>query len=140
MSVWPDFPSTNLSLHGSEGALISVSVTVEPRYLEELLEALAQLDFPVNPQIYHDAAVRYFYPDGRQQTEPTTIVEFPAYAGHLAKVRQVLRAHGFPEDSLHVADMLDELHSDSHPEPAPPGAPYEATLRIKHVHAVAAAH
>ena len=58
MSVWPSVPSTHSpALRGSDGELVSVSVTVEPRDLEDLLEALAALDFPVNPQIYHDAAV-----------------------------------------------------------------------------------
>ena len=40
-----------------------MSVSVEPRLLEDLLEALSQLQFPINPQIYHDAAVRFLYAD-----------------------------------------------------------------------------
>jgi hypothetical protein len=36
-----------------EGDLVSLRISVEPRLLEDLLEALAQLDFPVNPQLYH---------------------------------------------------------------------------------------
>ncbi len=32
---------------------ISLSIATEPKLLEDLLEALASLDFPVNPQLYH---------------------------------------------------------------------------------------
>ena len=69
MSVWPkplprgwgDTPS----LSSSEGALVSVSISVDPHCLESLLEALAQVSFPINPQIYHDAAIVYRYADER---------------------------------------------------------------------------
>ena len=44
------------TLCGREGVLVSVSIHVDPRHLESLLEALAHLQFPINPQIYHDAA------------------------------------------------------------------------------------
>jgi hypothetical protein len=132
MSVWQTTPAKQLSLRGSEGALISVSVIVDARDLEELLDALAQMSFPINPQIYHDAAVRYLYADGRQETKPTTLVEFPAYAGRLPEIRDALAAYGFAPDSLHAAGMLDEIHSGPHLEPAPPGAPYQARERIKH--------
>ena len=41
------------SLSGSEGELVAVSVSVSPHDLEALLEGLACVDFPINPQIYH---------------------------------------------------------------------------------------
>jgi len=134
MSVWSGAIATGASLNSSEGALISVSVTVEPRLLEDLLEALAQLKFPINPQIYHDAAVRYLYADGREEIQPTTLVEFPAYVGRLSEIRGVIQAYGFPAGSLHVAGMLEEIHADSTPEPAPAGAPYVSLIRIKQAH------
>jgi hypothetical protein len=124
MSVWPQTASTGASLIGSEGALVSVAIHVSPRFLESLLEALAELDFPVNPQIYHDAAIVYEYGDGRERTEATTIVEFPAYAGRLTKLRTALEAYGFDPESVTVTGMLDELHSEGPAEPAPPGADY----------------
>ena len=130
MSVWQSGFATSPSLNSSEGALISVSVTVQPRLLEELLEALAQLRFPINPQIYHDAAVRYLYADGREELHPTTLVEFPAYANRLPEIRQTIEALGFPRDSLHVAGMLDDIHDDLRPEPAPAGAPYQSVVRV----------
>ena len=84
MSVWPSASSPHFpALCGSEGELVSISVIVEPRDLEHLLESLALLDFPINPQIYHDASVVYVSRDGSQVSQPATIVEFPAYAARL---------------------------------------------------------
>ena len=137
MSVWQNDIADSPSLNGSEGALISVSVCVQPRLLEDVLEALAQLEFPINPQIYHDAGVRYTYADGREETQPTTVVDFPAYAGRLPEIRRIFEASGFPAE-LHVASMLDEIHADCGPEPAPPGAAYVSRALLKHLHAAAA--
>jgi len=139
MSVWPNSVAIAPALNSSEGALVSVSVSVEPRLLEELLEALAQLQFPINPQIYHDGAVRYLYADGREEIHPTTLVDFPAYAGWLPEIRRVLEMYGFAPDSLDVHNMLEELHAEPAPESAPPGAPYVSLIRVKHLH-LAATH
>jgi hypothetical protein len=125
MSVWSYVPQTHSpALRGSEGELVSVSVTLEPRDLEDLLEALAELDFPINPQIYHDAAVVYVDRGGGQREEPATIVEFPAYAGGLSKIRSVLESAGFGSQSMSVSPMLEEIHAADRTEPAPPGAGY----------------
>src|SRR6266851_7992138 len=125
MSVWPYASSPDSpALLSSEGELVSISVAVEPRGLEDLLEALAALDFPINPQIYHDAAVVYVDRGGGQQEDPATIVEFPAYAGGLAKIRSVLEASGFGTQAVSVSPMLDEIHAGDRTEPAPPGAGY----------------
>lgn len=88
-------PAT-LPLLGSEGALVSVSISVEPPRLEALLDALAHLDFPVNPQIYHDAG-------------PRTIVEFPAYEKRLSEIRALLETCGFPVGSVAATGMLDSI-------------------------------
>ena len=85
MSVWSTTVSTTHFLAGAEGVLVSVSVSVEPRRLEKLLDALAQLDFPINPAIYHDV--------------PATRVEFPAYEDRLPEIRLMLESHGFPSAS-----------------------------------------
>ena len=137
MSVWLNSATARAALNSSEGALISVSVSVEPRLLEELLDALAQLQFPINPQIYHDAAVRYLYSDGREEVLPTTLVDFPAYAGRLPEIRRVLEMYGFSPNSLQVMSMLDEMHAQPLPEPAPDGAPYVSSIRMKHLHSAA---
>jgi hypothetical protein len=128
MSVWP--------LSSSEGQLVSVSIRVDPGQLESLLEALAQVSFPINPQIYHDAAVVYRYPDDREETESATLVEFPAYEARLSEVRKGLEAYGFEPASMLVVAMLDEIQSSAQPEPAPPGARYISRYRIKHRAAV----
>jgi hypothetical protein len=119
------------SLLGSDGALVSVSISVDPRHLESLLEALANIEFPVNPQIYHDAAMIYVYSD-RQESAPTTLVEFPSYAGRLGEVRRALAAYGFDPAEVFVTGMLDEIHATPAREPAPDGAPYRWRYRLKH--------
>jgi hypothetical protein len=72
--------------------LIVARVLVEPRHLEELLEGLAGLDFPVNPELQHRTG--------------SVIVEFPAYAGHVEAIRNVIRRLGFDEQSLNVFGAL----------------------------------
>ncbi|HWE48971.1 MAG TPA: hypothetical protein VG273_04250 [Bryobacteraceae bacterium] len=98
MSVWPKTGPASLSLPGSEGELVSVSIQIAPRDLESLLEVLAAIEFPINPQIYHDAA-------------PGTVVEFPAYENHLSEVYTALQASGFPADCLRVTPMLQVIQA-----------------------------
>jgi hypothetical protein len=120
-----------VALCGREGALVSVSISVDPRHLESLLEALAQLNFPINPQIYHDAALIYRFPDSHEETEATTLVEFPAFEAQLDDVRAAIQAYGFDPRTLRVTGMLDDIHAESGEEPAPAGAPYVSLLRVK---------
>jgi hypothetical protein len=95
MSVWSDaVVAAALPLLGTEGALVSVSISVEPPRLEALLDALAHLDFPINPQIYHEAS---------------TIVEFPAYEKRLPEIRGLLETCGFPAKSVAATAMLDSI-------------------------------
>src|SRR3974377_147427 len=100
---------SSASLATTEGALVSVSIHIDPRYLEVLLEALARIDFPINPQIYHDAEIVTVHTDGNEEVEAATVVEFPAYLGRLEEVNLGLRAYGFSGDTVHVISMLDEL-------------------------------
>jgi hypothetical protein len=118
------------TLAGSQGALVSISISVSPHLLESLLEALAQLQFPINPQIYHDGLIVYHFAD-HQESESVTLVEFPAYAEQLAEVRTVLHGADFDPASIQVTAMLDEIHTGSLAEPAPPGAPYLSRSRLK---------
>ncbi|HEY6333156.1 MAG TPA: hypothetical protein VI756_27785 [Blastocatellia bacterium] len=84
---------TTRSLFGSEGELVSLRVAVEPKLLEDLLEALARLSFPVNPQLYH---------------RPSQVtVEFPAYSALVDQVRDTLRRHGFSQAHLEVSRGLE---------------------------------
>jgi hypothetical protein len=97
MNVRPESLSAGRpSLTGAEGELVSVSIAVEPRLLEELLEALADLPFPLNPEISHNPEAR-------------TIVEFPAYAGRLPEIRSALGGRGFDPASARTKNMLEQI-------------------------------
>jgi hypothetical protein len=100
MSVWSTAVSATLPLLGTEGALVSVSISVEPPRLEALLDALAHLDFPINPQICHDAG---------PATDPAAMVEFPAYEKRLPEIRSLLETCGFPAKSVTAKSMLDSI-------------------------------
>ncbi len=84
--------SSRASLFGREGELMSLRVATEPKLLEELLEALAALDFPVNPQLYH------------RPTE--VVVEFPAYSSQVDLVRNALLKQGFDAAGVEVSKPL----------------------------------
>lgn len=96
VSVWRSSDAIP-ALFGSEGELISVSVSVAERDLESLLEALAEVDFPINPQIVHSNG------------SGGTAVEFPAYSSGLDQVRMVLARHGFNERQLRVTGILEQV-------------------------------
>lgn len=83
-------------LFGSEGELVSLSIAVEPKLLEELLEALASLDFPINPQLYH-------------RTDKV-LVEFPAYSRQVQKVHDTLLHSGFGASGLEIGHPLALSH------------------------------
>jgi hypothetical protein len=119
------------SLCGRDGALLSVSISVDARHLESLLESLAQLLFPINPQIYHDAALVYRFADAHEESEETTLVEFPAYEGQLEAVTSAVEAYGFDRRAIQVTGMLDEIQPEPHLEPAPKGAAWLSRYRVK---------
>jgi hypothetical protein len=83
-------------LAGSEGELVAIRISIEPRLLEETLEALAQVPFPINPEICHG------WP---------TVVEFPAYRSRLAELRAVLQRNRIPTQAVEVSRMLDAILS-----------------------------
>jgi hypothetical protein len=94
MSAWPD--NKNPSLRGAEGELVSIRIAVEPRLLERLLDVLAGLGFPINPQLTHHAAV--------------TMVEFPAWASRVCEIEGALVRSGFDGACLSVTGMLAAIH------------------------------
>lgn len=101
MSVWPTADPAP-GLRGAEGTLLSIRISVEPRLLEQLLETLAEVPFPVNPEIFHPLPAA-------AGERSRTIVEFPAYETRLGEVRQALARHGFDPDCARVASMLEEI-------------------------------
>ncbi|MBM3811677.1 MAG: hypothetical protein FJW20_08570 [Acidimicrobiia bacterium] len=98
MSVWASRFTDHPILTGREGELISLRLAVEPRLLEELLESLAALSFPVNPNIEHKFGEK-----------PEAVVEFPAYEEQLKEVRTALHRAGLGASELTVRPMLGEL-------------------------------
>ena len=80
------------ALFGREGELISLAIATEPKLLENLLEALASLDFPVNPQLYHRPA--------------EVLVEFPAYSSQVEQVRDALLKQGFDASGIQMSRPL----------------------------------
>jgi hypothetical protein len=106
MSVWQWAPSA-AAIRGSEGELVSVSISVSPRDLEALLESLAHVHFPINPQIYH-----------AEDDSARTIVEFPAYSNGLPQVQAALAASGFDPEAIRVRGMVEQIQSLLDHEPA----------------------
>ncbi|BDC50846.1 hypothetical protein F183_A31620 [Bryobacterales bacterium F-183] len=76
-------------LQGAEGELVLLRITAGARQLEEVLETIAALPFPINPEIVHGDA-------------GTSFVEFPAYSSRVAEVRNALTGRGFPASMLRV--------------------------------------
>ena len=97
MTVLPINADSPGSLFGREGELVSVRISVEPRLLEDLLETLAMLDFPLNPQLYHHTA--------------KVEVEFPAYSTQIKQVCEALQSRGFDQDSVELSRVLARAHS-----------------------------
>jgi hypothetical protein len=85
------------ALFGREGELISLAIATEPKLLENLLEALASLDFPVNPQLYHRPA--------------EVLVEFPAYSTQVEQVRNALLKQGFDASGIQMSRPLARAES-----------------------------
>ena len=100
MSVWP-IPNEPPILHGVEGDLLSVRVTVEACWLEELLEALAHAPFPINPEIRHHAELCR---DGR--SVPAVHVEFPVWRQRIPEIRRMLDESRF-QPILEITNMLE---------------------------------
>lgn len=123
--------SAGSPLNGPEGPLVSVSIDIDRRDLESLLETLANIGFPINPQIYHDACFIYWREDGSKHIETVTLVEFPAYAGQLDYLREALRAADFDPEKVAATGMLDALRSENLPELTPPGSLYRTRQRCR---------
>ncbi len=92
MSVWPASEGAAPALFGSEGELILLHISIEPKLLEDVLEVLARLDFPVNPELHH---------------KPNSVtVEFPAWSGRVENVRNLLKSAGFDPACLAISHAL----------------------------------
>jgi hypothetical protein len=104
MSGRPANPTSSL-LKSVEGELLSLRITVEANLLEELLEALAECPFPINPEIRHHAEMSV---DGRPR--PAVHVEFPAWRSWIPPIEAHLAALDLGEQIL-VTSMLEEIRA-----------------------------
>lgn len=75
-----------------EGDLLLVRLRVESRLLEDLLEVLAGLPFPVNPDLCHAGL--------------HSIVEFPAFESRLDTVRQAVASFDLPVETVRMLDAI----------------------------------
>lgn len=128
MKARPDEPTPAARLAGPEGELITVAIAAPARRLEALLDALARLDFPVNPQLYHEARVVYVRADGVEIEQPATMVEFPAWASRLPEIRGALEAAGLPREFLAYLPVLDAMRQACFRTEPPPGSAWRAVL------------
>lgn len=80
------------TLHGTEGELVSIRIHLDPRSLEDALDALSAAAFPLNPEIRHGAAA--------------CTVEFPAYSNQAKAVRALLDSRGLSDAKLEIVSML----------------------------------
>jgi hypothetical protein len=97
MSKWSG--NAHPVLQGAEGELVSIRITVEPRSLERVLDVLACLDFPINPELSHQ--------------DPVSVVEFPAWTGRIPEVREALRRGGFDPSCVNCRSMIELIHPSS---------------------------
>ena len=81
----------------ADNELLQVSIAVDHHLLEELLEALSNAPFPVNPQIIHRLQL--------------TKVEFPAYSSQLQIVRDLIGAAGLSNAGVEVTSMMTTIVS-----------------------------
>ena len=95
MSITPAMAFPSAVLRGVEGELVLVRVAIEPRHLEDLLECLAEVPFPINPQIIHGLP---------------TVVEFPAYESRVTEVSDSLGRSGIAIGSFDVVRMIERLN------------------------------
>lgn len=75
-----------------EGELLLVRLRVESRQLEDVLDALAELPFPVNPEMCHVGL--------------HSIVEFPAYESHMETVTAALAPFELTAETRRMYDTL----------------------------------
>lgn len=89
------------------GLLFAARVSVSSRFLEDLLECLAQAPFPLSPELEHDTL------------RGMSLVTFPLYEDQTSVLRDILAAHGFAPSVLEVKALdLSNLDEDPSLEPA----------------------
>ncbi len=127
MRIRPELTATRSgSLLSAEGELVIVRIAVDPRRLEQLLETLSQVPFPINPEIFHNIPVAGPLSGSQGTAYETTVVEFPAYSGRLPEVRDLLSAQGFDPASVRSQNVLEHIRSGASARPMTADTGYEA--------------
>lgn len=75
-----------------EGELLLVRLRVESRHLEDVLESLADLPFPVNPDLRHVGL--------------HSIVEFPAFESRLEAVKEAVAPYELAVETSRMFDAI----------------------------------
>lgn len=75
-----------------DGELLLVRLDVESRQLEDVLESLAALPFPVNPDLRHVGT--------------KSIVEFPVYENQLETVNSALAPFELTTETFRMLDAI----------------------------------
>ncbi len=96
--IRPNYLPPTHSLAGRDGELILLRITVEPRLLERLLEALAETSYHINPQVFPNSA------EGAR-------VEFPAYESWIEPITAGLRRNGLDPAQFEATRMVTKLAS-----------------------------
>lgn len=87
--------NTAAALRGAEGELVLIRVSADARHLEDVLEAIAELPFPINPEINHT--------NGGARCPS---VEFPAYSQRVPEVEATLAARGLSGEICRMEVLL----------------------------------
>jgi hypothetical protein len=82
-------------LRTEQGELVMARVKVDAGMLEDALDTLATLPFPVNPELRHKGL--------------DTEIEFPAYAGSLPEVDGAFRARGLYVGAVESTPMIEAI-------------------------------
>lgn len=82
-------------LRTNEGELVLARVKVDSRILEDALETLASLPFPVNPELTHKGV--------------ETLIEFPAYAGRIGEVEAAFRVRSLLVGDVGATPMMEAI-------------------------------
>ena len=85
-------------LAGRDGELLLVRIRIPSSRLESILDSLAELPFPINPELHHG------FPD--------STVEFPAYASRKPEIRKALNAAGLSNVEFDASPMLAALTAE----------------------------
>lgn len=83
---------SNVLASREEGELLLARVRVSGRHLEDLLETLASLSFPVNPDLSHAGL--------------ESVVSFPVYAHRLPAVEEAVRPLDLAVETLPMAQAI----------------------------------